>query len=142
MAPGAGRFEWCGGRGGRKVEPMNGGWKSRILGGALAMAAAAVASGQVPEPPKDSSGPLLTLGTPALRSSLERLSLAWLYPSQIPDVRLKVDRPTLEQLSTLEADTRLRGVEFRLPLRDLWVGYETPAEGDLPRATLSIQRGF
>ena len=108
----------------------------------MAVAAAALATGQVPEPPKDNSGPLLTLGTPALRSSLERLSLAWLYPSQIPDVRLKVDRPTMEQLSTLEADTRLRGVEFRLPLEGLWVGYETPADGEMPRATFSIQRGF
>ena len=48
----------------------------------------------------------------------------------------------MEQLSTLEADTRLRGVEFRLPMEGLWVGYETPAEGELPRATFSIQRGF
>lgn len=112
------------------------------MGGALAVAAAALATGQVPEPPKDDSGPLLTLGTPALRSSLERLSLAWLYPSQIPDVRLKVDRPTLDQLSTMETDTRLRGVEFRLPMEGFWVGYETLAEDEIPRATFSIQRGF
>ena len=119
---------------------MKRGWKFRILAGALAVAAGALATGQTTPP--DDSAPLLTLGTPALRSSLERLSLAWLYPSQIPDVRLKVDRPTMEQLSTLEADTRLRGVEFRLPMEGLWVGYETPAEGELPRATFSIQRGF
>lgn len=120
---------------------MKRGWKFRFLAGGAALAAA-LAPGQAPEPPADSSAPLLTLGTPALRSSLERLSLAWLYPAQIPDVRLKVDRPTLEQLSILETDTRLRGVEFRLPLEGLWVGYETPAEGDVPRATFSIQRGF
>ena len=120
---------------------MKRGWTFRILAGGAALAAA-LAPGQAPEPPKDVSGPLLTLGTPALRSSLERLSLAWLYPSQIPDVRLKVDRPTMEQLSTLETETRLRGVEFRLPLEGLWVGYETPADGEMPRATFSIQRGF
>ena len=119
---------------------MKRGWKFRILAGALAVAAGALATGQTTPP--DDSAPLLTLGTPALRSSLERLSLAWLYPSQIPDVRLKVDRPTMEQLSTLEADTRLRGVEFRLPMEGFWIGYETPAEGEIPRATFSIQRGF
>ena len=108
----------------------------------LALVLVALATGQTPPPPADNSAPLLTLGTPALRSSLERLSLAWLYPSQLPDVRLKVDRPTLEQLSTLETDTRLRGVEFRLPMEGFWVGYETLAEDEIPRATFSIQRGF
>lgn len=111
-------------------------------GCALAATLAALAAGQTPGPAAENTGPLLTLGTPALRSTLDRLSMSWLYPSQLPDVRLKVDRPTIEQLTAMEADARLRGVEFRLPLRDLWVGYETPAEGDLPRATLSIQRGF
>ena len=108
----------------------------------MAVAAAALAMGQAPELPTDNSAPLLTLGTPALRSSLERLSLAWLYPSQMPDVRLKVDRPTMEQLSTLETDSRLRGVEFRLPMEGFWIGYETLAEDEIPRATFSIQRGF
>ena len=120
---------------------MKRGWKFRIFAGGAAVASA-LALGQAPTTPAGSSAPLLTLGTPALRSSLERLSLAWLYPSQIPDVRLKVDRPTMEQLSTLEADPRLRGVEFRLPMEGFWVGYETLAEDEIPRATFSIQRGF
>ena len=120
---------------------MKRGWKFRILAGSAAVVSA-LALGQAPTTPAGSSAPLLTLGTPALRSSLERLSLAWLYPSQIPDVRLKVDRPTMEQLSTLETDTRLRGVEFRLPMEGFWVGYETLAEDEIPRATFSIQRGF
>lgn len=62
---------------------------------------------------------------------------------QAPDVRLKIERPTLGEISAWEADPRVRGVEFRLPQTGVWMGYETPeAEGDLPRATLSIQRGF
>ncbi len=111
----------------------------------MALAVAAPAAAQTPTAAATSAeapAPLLTLGTPALRASLDRLSLSWLVPAQIPDVRLKVDRPTMEQLSTMEADPRLRGVEFRLPLEGFWVGYETQAEGELPRATFSIQRGF
>ena len=103
--------------------------------GALLLAAAAPAS----EP---TAAPLLTLSTPALRAGMERLSLAWLYPAQAPDVRLKIERPTLAELSTWDADPRVRGVEFRLPQTGIWMGYETPLEGEDPRATLSIQRGF
>jgi hypothetical protein len=84
----------------------------------------------------------LTLGTPALRAGMERLRLSWLYPVQAPDVRLKIERPTLAEMSTLDAEPRVRGVEFRLPLTEVWMGYETPEEGEDPRATLSIQRGF
>lgn len=124
------------------VKSKNGDRLIRLGCCTLAATLAALAAGQTPEPAAEKTGPLLTLGTPALRSTLDRLSMSWLYPSQLPDVRLKVDRPTIEQMSTLETDTHLRGVEFRLPMRDLWVGYETPVEGDLPRATLSIQRGF
>ena len=114
-----------------------------MVGGALLVACAMRAGGQTPLAPAENPVPLLTLGTSALRSSLERLSLSWLYPTQMPDVRLKVDRPSMEQLSTMQADTRLRGIEFRLPMKGLWVGYETPAtEDEEPRATFSIQRGF
>ena len=106
-------------------------------GGTLFLAAAALAA-----EPAAAPTPLLTLSTPALRAGMERLSLAWLVPAQAPDVRLKIARPTFAELSTWEADPRVRGVEFRLPQTGIWMGYETPAEGDLPRATLSIQRGF
>lgn len=105
--------------------------------GAACLAAAAWAAEPAASPP-----PLLTLSTPALRAGMERLSLAWLYPAQAPDVRLKIERPTLAELSAWEADPRVRGVEFRLTPSGIWMGYETPSEGELPRATLSIQRGF
>lgn len=117
-------------------------WKSLPGSLLLALAVAVPVGAQTPTATTEPSTPLLTLGTPALRASLDRLSLSWLYPAQIPDVRLKVDRPTLEQISSKETDTRLRGVEFRLPLEGFWVGYETQADGEEPRATLSIQRGF
>lgn len=108
-----------------------------IWSGALVLAAAALAAEPAAAPP-----PLLTLSTPALRAGMERLHLAWLYPEHVPDVRLKIERPTLAELSTWDADPRVRGVEFRLPLTGIWMGYEAPVEGEDPRATLSIQRGF
>ena len=74
-------------------------------------------------------------------SKLREQSGRWLE-AQVPDVRLKIERPTLAELSTWDADPRVRGVEFRLPLTGVWMGYETPVEGEDPRATLSIQRGF
>lgn len=119
---------------------MFGKWSIWAWGGAVLLAAgtgAAQTGAAAAE-----SAPLLTLGTPALRAGMERLSLAWLYPERAPDVRLKIERPTFAELSTLDADPRVRGVEFRLPLTGVWMGYETPAEGEDPRATLSIQRGF
>lgn len=105
-------------------------------GGALLVGVALAAD------PPTSSAPLLTLGTPALRTGMERLRLSWLYPEGIPDVRLKIERPTLAEISSWDVDPQVRGVEFRLPLTGVWMGYETPVEGEDPRATLSIQRGF
>lgn len=118
------------------------GMRSIWIWGGAAILAAAAARGSDPAPAAASPAPLLTLSTPALRAGMERLSLAWLYPAQVPDVRLKIERPTLAELSTWDADPRVRGVEFRLPLTGVWMGYETPVEGEDPRATLSIQRGF
>ncbi len=72
-----------------------------------------------------------------------RMNLAWMFPEKLPDFRLKVERPVLEgPLSPAEMETRLRGVEIRLPMEGLWMGYETSADGEEPRATFSIQRGF
>ena len=115
-------------------------WK---WGGFWALAVAAAAGAQLPAAPAAGNpAPLLTLGTPALRSTMERWSLSWLYPSSLPDMRLKVDRPTMEALSAMQTETRVRGVEFRLPMEGFWIGYETPNEDEVPRATFSIQRGF
>ena len=116
------------------------GMRSIWIWGGAALLAAAGARGADPDPA--APAPLLTLGTPALRAGMERLSLAWLFPAQAPDVRLKIERPTLAELSTWEADPRVRGVEFRLPQTGIWMGYETPENGEEPRATLSIQQGF
>lgn len=111
--------------------------------GAILLVAALPGSAQTAATAPAAPTPLLTLSTPALRAGMDRLRLSWLYPEQAPDVRLKIERPTLGEISAWEADPRVRGVEFRLPQTGVWMGYETPeAEGDLPRATLSIQRGF
>jgi hypothetical protein len=122
---------------------MNSGWKIQWLAVALAVAGATWAAGQGPSMAPPSGVPrMLTLDTPRLRSSMERMSLAWLIPAQMPDFRLKLERPAWESLSGAELDTRVRGVEFRLPMEGLWVGYDVPIRGEDPRATLSIRRGF
>ena len=73
---------------------------------------------------------------------MDQLNIDWIFLEKIPDVRLKLERPTWGPLSAAELQGRLRGVEFQLPIQGLWVGYETAAEGTEPRATVSIQRGF
>jgi hypothetical protein len=127
----------------------------KAVGSAIRLAAlsvalcAAVATGQSAPPSAPAQAPapaasakLLTLGTPLLRSTMDRMNLAWLYPSRTPDFRLKVDRQDWGPMSVTGMESRIRGVEIRLPMEGLWVGYELPAEDDLPRATFSIQRGF
>lgn len=110
---------------------------------ALALTCALGASGQGPvaAPPAGNSR-TLTLDTPRLRASMERMSLAWLIPPQMPDFRLKMERPAWDSLADMEPDTRFRGVEFRLPMEGLWVGYDAAVRGEEPRATFSIRRGF
>ena len=108
---------------------------------ALASVLPAVGQGASAAPPAGAPR-LLTLDVPHLRNSMERMSLAWLIPAQVPDFRLKLERPAWESLADAEADPRFRGVEFRLPLEGLWVGYDAPGEGEEPRATLLLRRGF
>ena len=78
-----------------------------------------------------------------LRVTMERLNVGWGMPEGVPDFRLKVDRVGMEGVLTpAEMETRLRGVEIRLPMEGFWVGYEKVSENEEPRATISIQRGF
>ena len=125
---------------------MKVGWEGlAILAGfAMECAALAVEPVAVPEAPTppEASAPLLTLGSPLLRSTMDRMNLAWMFPQKIPDFRLKVDRPDWESMTTAGMENRFRGVEIRLPVEGLWVGYETATESEEPRATFSIQRGF
>ena len=108
---------------------------------AMLLAAAGAAAQEVA--PGPARPPLLTLSSPLLRASMDRVNLAWLMPERLPDFRLKVERPAAaEMLSPMEMDMRLRGIEVRLPMSGLWLGYEPPVEGIEPRATISIQRGF
>ena len=112
--------------------------------GAVFSLACALAAGQPPAAPPagEGGGRPLTLGTPMLRSTLERMNLAWGVPERIPDFRLKLERPALGPLSPAEMERQLRGVEIRLPMEGVWVGYEKASEGEEPRATFSIQRSF
>ena len=124
---------------------MIGCWKSTGLAAFCALACAMRTAAQ-PAPPASAvpaaAPPMLTLSTPVLRSSMERVNMAWLFPENMPDVRLKMERPEWGGLSPEELQGRLRGVEIRLPVEGFWVGYEKAIEEENPRGTLSIQRGF
>ena len=113
-----------------------------VVGIAVALLGCAAAGQTAPSSAPGEEPRLLTLGTPMLRSTMERAKLAWVVPEKLLDFRLKIDRPTWEAFSQAEMETRLRGVEFRLPMEGLWVGYEKSAEDADPRVTFSIQRGF
>jgi hypothetical protein len=115
----------------------------RKLAVLCAMAFAMRAEGQAPETsPSAETIPMLTLSSPMLRSTMGKVNMAWLVPEKVPDFRLKMERPEWGTLTTEEMQGRLRGLEIRLPVEGLWLGYEKPVEGENPRATLSIQRGF
>lgn len=114
-------------------------WKTMLLIGVLVAARLATGTEPVPasaEPEADV--PMLTLNSAVLRSALGDAGVAW----RIPDFRLKVEYPVWGPLTAAEMESRVRAVEFRLPMPGVWVGYETPADGERPRATFSIQRGF
>ena len=116
---------------------------AQALGLGWLLSSGAPAAEPVPVPAEAPGTPrMLTLGSPLIRSSMDRMNLAWLLPETVPDFRLKMERPTEVSLSPEEWQGQLRGVEIRLPMEGLWVGEVMPAEGEEPRATLSIQRGF
>lgn len=107
--------------------------------GVFIAARAAIGSEPVPAAAEPKAEPLrLTLSSVQLRTALGDAGAAW----RIPDFRLKVEYPVWGPLTSAEMESRVRAVEFRLPMSGVWVGYETPADGESPRATFSIQRGF
>lgn len=78
-----------------------------------------------------------------------RSTADWLMPghrlfSQWPDIRLKMQTPEGLPADLNELESNVKGVEFRLPVdrQGIWVGWETPDGGEIPRATLSIQNQF
>lgn len=79
--------------------------------------------------------PLMTLDTSSIRSLLK-------LGRGGPDIRLKVQRPTSGSLSVLQDEWFIQGVEFRLPMKGLWVGVEKDLGEDVRRATLSLKRRF
>ncbi len=120
-------------------------WLQRAMAPGLAclLAGASLAEEPTTIPAADQTpARMLTLGSPMIRSTMDRVKLAWLFPAQMPEFRLKMERPAEIPLSPEEWQGQLRGVEIRLPMEGLWVGYVMPAEGEEPRATFSIQRGF
>ncbi len=116
----------------------------RWLGSLLWLVGAALAGAQAPADATSSSapGPRLTLSSPQLRSAAERIHLPWLVPDKLPDFRLKIERPTLDTLSVTGLEDQIRGIEFQLPIRGLWIGYDMSHPDEDPQATFSIQRNF
>lgn len=124
---------------------MNWVWRAKVLGASCVVACAIrQTAGQTPPAASATadSAPLLTLGSPMLRSTMAKMNMAWLFPEKALDFRLKMERPTWGPLSAEELQGRLRGWEIQLPMPGVWVGYETAVDGEQPRATFSIQRGF
>ena len=110
------------------------------------VAGAWLAHAQAPVAVKESEttpAPVVTLGSPMLKTTADRMNLPWLFSEKLPDFRLKVERPEeWGAVSVTGLESQIRGVEIRLPLNGVWVGYELPGADELPRATFSIQRGF
>ena len=118
------------------------GWLLLLLGGGVLAPLPGLAVEENGVPEAGGAKPLLTLSLPLLRSTMEQANMGWAFPSRLPDMRLKVEQPEWSSLTTGEVQSRLRGVEFRLPMEGLWVGYESQAGEENPRATISIQLGF
>ncbi len=113
--------------------------------GILAASVAWCAAAQAPQAslPAAEPAPILTLGSPLLKTTAGRMNMPWLFSEKLPDFRLKVERPEeWGAMSVTGLESQVRGVEIRLPLNGVWVGYQFPGEDELPRATFSIQRGF
>lgn len=108
------------------------------------LASAMLAGAQVPadSTPTTPPGPRLTLSSPQLRSTADRINMPWLMPDKLPVFRLKIERPAWDTLSVTGLESRIRGIEFQLPIRGFWIGYELPQADEEPRATFSIQRRF
>ena len=123
---------------------MNLDWTIRAWAGLLAAAGAWSAPAQTPPAAESAERPvlILTLGSPLLRSTADRMNASWLVPGKLPDFRLRVERPDWNAVSVTGLESRIRGFEVQLPLNGVWVGYELPVADELPRATFSIQRGF
>ncbi len=91
----------------------------------------------------NASPPVLTLGTPFVRSAT-----GWLLPGladSLPDFRVKLDASMPAAPGALgDLQSRVKGVEVLLPQTEtLWLGWEQPEEeGDSPRATFSIRNTF
>lgn len=118
-------------------------WKMKAAGRILVLACAAAAAEQALPPPRpENNAPLLTLDSPMLRQTMDRMNLPRGILDKVPDFRLKLDRSEELLRTPLEWEDRLRGVEIRLPMSAFWLGYGRTAEGEEPQATFSIQLGF
>jgi len=119
---------------------MNGRARTGWLG--LAAAAAAATALAQDGGGETGKGRLLTLETSAMESALERVNLRLPFANNLPDLRVKVEQPEAFRLDPELLEPRVRGVEFSLPMEGAWLGYEWAGDGEDPRATFSIRRGF
>jgi hypothetical protein len=109
-------------------------WKKAGCVMLIFLAGAAGVPGEEPAPAEEEI-PLMTLDTSSIRSLLK-------LGGKGTDIRLKVQRPTSGSLSVLQDEWFIQGVEFRLPMKGMWVGVEKDLGEDVRRATLSLKRTF
>jgi hypothetical protein len=96
------------------------------------------------ETPYDPNAGSVRVGTTEVRSALDFLNLDAPLLNRVPDVRLTFDTTAGLPTSAADAEGRVRGLEFRLPVDgDIWMGYEDTANPYAPRrATVTIKHEF
>ena len=91
----------------------------------------------------ESSGPrLLSLQASTVLDGLEKAHVDMPLAARLPDFRLKVVQPDIMGINSQWLEPQLRGIELQLPRSGIWVGYDWSSEGEVPRATFSIQHDF
>lgn len=104
------------------------------LGGVVAQAQAESGESTAPR--------LLSLQASTVLGGLEKVHRELPLTARLPDFRLKVIQPDLLGLNSAILEPQLRGIELQLPRSGIWVGYDWSDEGEVPRATFSIQHVF
>lgn len=98
---------------------------------------------QAQEEAGGSAGPrLLSLQASAIRGGLEKINMDMPLTALLPDFRLKVVQPDIMDMNSQWLEPQLRGIELQLLRSGIWVGYDWSDEGEVPRATFSIQHDF
>ncbi len=111
----------------------------RVAAGILAMAAGLFA-GPTACAQDLAAGVSLTLDSSAVRMVFERGRPGFKH---LPDIRIKLHQPEEIAVTPLELNPQVRGIEIRLPLTRVWIGYERLDDDEEPhRVTVSLRRKY